>query len=787
MESKRCHPAARLHAATRPWRVTCGALATLLTALWFLAPLPAATEELPMASPPRVTDPNHEDSGGFGYLVDTTDVASVWWAEGCYKVMRDAPLPTREAPEVELAAAGREAESFILVVNPTQRLEDVRVSLPELRRAPGQAIEAGNITIRKVEYVKVTRPTDSYGYSGRWPDPLPLHTGPETLYANENQPFWVTVHVPAEAAAGRYVGQVQISAGAWVCRVPVTLEVWPFCLPRTPALRSGLGLDMGSVYDYEHLREPAQQRQVFEYYMQAYRDYRISPYDPFLHAPIREEITGIAWQGGFYDREVVHGGTYSYRVVDDSRTQSLGAVARELIPVNATDAYRLSWFARAATAGQSYVVGLECFDAGRERMVFHNRFEAFTASQEWQPGTLELEALDPAVRFVRVRLYPATPTRSGEEVGTVWFDDVALMNTATGLNEFAAGDFEVDLDAIDIHLDFTDFNAAGRRYFDEYGFTGWRLNLKGLGGGTYYSRVMGNFEGFAQGTAEYDKLMARYLGQMQANLEANGWLGREYIYWFDEPGEADYPFVRETHALIKRHAPKLTTFLTEHVSGQDISDVTDISCTIWHRLDHAKRERMQARGQQCWSYLCCWPKSPWISEFIDHDAINLRLWSWASWQYRLQGLLMWATTYWNSDAASPPGYLQNPWEEAMSFVSGYGWPLGKQTIWGNGDGRLFYPNNRDPNHDLTPHVEPPVPSLRLEILRDGIEDYDYFVLLEQAIRQAPAERQGLAREAASLLVLPSRLYTDEQTYAKDPQELLRYRRQVASYIVRLTH
>ena len=48
--------------------------------------------------------------------------------------------------------------------------------------------------------------------------------------------------------------------------------------------------------------------------------------------------------------------------------------------------------------------------------------------------------------------------------------------------------------------------------------------------------------------------------------------------------------------------------------------------------------------------------------------------------------------------ASPSDYLQNPWEEAMSFVTGYGWPAGKQTGWGNGDGRLFYPPNREPKY-----------------------------------------------------------------------------------------
>ena len=279
--------------------------------------------------------------------------------------------------------------------------------------------------------------------------------------------------------------------------------------------------------------------------------------------------------------------------------------------------------------------------------------------------------------------------------------------------------------------------------------------------------------------------MERYLYQMQTNLEKQGWLGKEYIYWFDEPGERDYPFVKETNALLKTYAPKITTFLTEHVAGQDISDVTDISCTIWHKLDHDKIKRMNEKGLEHWSYLCCWPKSPWISEFIDHDAINLRMWLWASYQYRLKGILIWQTTYWDSNAASPEGYLQNPWEQAMSFVRGYGWPLGKQTIWGNGDGRLFYPVNRDPNNDLNTYVEKPVPSLRLEILRDGIEDYEYFVMLEKAIENAPRKNSKIAKEARELLNIPVTIYTDETTYSKNPQDIIKYREKLADYIIKL--
>ena len=194
---------------------------------------------------------------------------------------------------------------------------------------------------------------------------------------------------------------------------------------------------------------------------------------------------------------------------------------------------------------------------------------------------------------------------------------------------------------------------------------------------------------------------------------------------------------------------------------------------------------MNERGLEHWSYLCTGPKSPWITLFTDHDAVNLRMWLWGSYKYRLKGILVWTTNWWNSETASPEGFLQNPWEEAMSFTVGYGRPFGKQDRWGNGDGRFFYPINRNPNHDKNTYTGKPVPSLRLEILRDGIEDYEYFVMLEKAVESASNKNKATISEAKKLLEIPQTIYTDEKTYSKNPQDMLEYRKKIAEAILKL--
>ena len=731
------------------------------------------------------TDPYHLKDGGFGYSIITDQTCSVWWAEGAYKIMRDTPLPKKKDGEIKIWSAKNEYESFIIVVKPAKRMESFRVSLPGLKNEQGNHINDSDITIRKVEYVKVTKPTDTYGYTGWWPDPLPVYEIPETLTPAENQSFWINVKVPAGALAGTYTGEVLLTSGDWKLTVPVKLQVWDFALPNTPSMRSGFGINLNSIRKYHNLNSTEDEQTVYEYYMKNFRDYRISPYTPFQFSPIKEEISGIAWKGGFYDSREKNGGNYSYKLVDNSATVSTEGSTTNLIPVNNRDTYSLIWFTKSLQDKQQYMTGIECYNAEKKLVIFENRFEIFSGTNKWDPDTLKLSKFNDEIKFVKIRLFPSNRTATGENKGTVWFDDISLLNSVTGKNEFPEGNFEVNLDNIDLKLDFSDFNKAGKKYFDEYGFTGYRLDLKGLGGGTFYSRESGVFEGFVQGTDEYNKLMGKYLGQVQANLEKNGWLGKEYVYWFDEPNEKDYPFVRETNALIKKYAPKITTFLTEHVAGQDMSDVTDISCTIFHKLDHEKIKKMNAKGLQHWSYLCTAPKSPWISEFIDHDIINMRMWLWASWQYKLKGILIWETTYWNSEEASPSGYLQNPWEEANSFMTGYGMPAGEQRPWGNGDGRLFYPPTRDPNNMNRSWVEGPVPSLRIEVMRDGIEDYEYFVILEKAVKDAQDDKVKLKREATDALLIPQNIYANEFTYSKNPQDILNYRKKIAEYIVLL--
>jgi len=82
----------------------------------------------------------------------------------------------------------------------------------------------------------------------------------------------------------------------------------------------------------------------------------------------------------------------------------------------------------------------------------------------------------------------------------------------------------------------------------------------------------------------------------------------------------------------------------------------------------------------------------------------------------------------------------------------------------NGGGYLFYPG-------VPCGIKGPVASMRLKNLRDGMEDYEYFVLLER--------RAG----AAAVQKIVDRIAPTWWGYTRDPKALYDARRELAAAIL----
>ena len=743
-------------------------------------------------------DPYMNAQGGYGYLIEDGAKAAVWWAEGIYKVMKATPVAKRKGREVKLSTARNEYESFIVVINPKEDLQMVSITVEGFaggNMAPtggdGDSTPATGIsaTIRKVEYVTTYYTNDDYGWPGEWPDPLPLYDEPQDAPKGVNTSFWITLYTPEDQPTGTYKGSVTLKDDTgWSVNVPVSLKVRPFTLPTTPTLKSGFGLRFDHVIQYENLKTKEQQQESFENYMETYRDYRISPtYNPFLMTPQKETVTGIDWSGGTFDPNHHTSGRYSYCVSDNSPAVNSEAKAAEpFIAVNPAGTYLVAFNHRSDSPHRASVA-VDFYDSDKNLLIYRTLWCHFEAGNAWKSDTLAVERVPQNAAFAAVRLFGAAAVTGGGTTGTTWYDDIRFLDQE-GRELIRHGDFEPDIDRMHVTLDFTDFEKTAAKYYGEKPwFNGFHHSINHLM----------SFRGFPQGTPEHEKLLGEYLQQTEAEFDKLGLLDVGYIYWVDEPFPDAYPAIRATNALIKKYAPRLRPFIAEQfpwlVGNEndprlDIIDVTDIFCVSWNCLDdHDKVNRVHTiPGKEVWTYLCTATRAPFFTNFIDHDGIDMRMWIWATRTLGLKGILIWRNNYWNAPSGLPEGMLQNPWEEPASFIYFDRESEKTSKIWGNGDGRLFYPNNRHPGEDrTTAYTGRPIPCVRLEILRDGIEDYEYLTLLEKKIPQMSASD---ARKASSLLTLPRSVFQDddaihsEKYYIKDPQYLLDRRAQIATLL-----
>ncbi|MBV8880737.1 MAG: DUF4091 domain-containing protein [Planctomycetaceae bacterium] len=168
----------------------------------------------------------------------------------------------KDAPGTEIQAAIKaarnEVEAFQIVVRAGEGgLKGVTVEASDLK-GEGRTIERKQIALFREHYLNVRTPSPkSKEGPGLYPDALipfpeagakppakaPRYTAaPFSVPPGSNQPLWVEVSVPKEAAPGEYSGTVTVGAdGEKPVSVPVTLTIWDFVLPDVPTLRTSFG------------------------------------------------------------------------------------------------------------------------------------------------------------------------------------------------------------------------------------------------------------------------------------------------------------------------------------------------------------------------------------------------------------------------------------------------------------------------------------------------------------------------------------------------------------------
>jgi hypothetical protein len=208
-----------------------------------------------------------------------------------------------------------------------------------------------------------------------------------------------------------------------------------------------------------------------------------------------------------------------------------------------------------------------------------------------------------------------------------------------------------------------------------------------------------------------------YLRDMAAYLRSKGWLELAYIYLEDEPNNAEqYETVRQQGELIRESGIKrLCTEQTVSSNPKwgNLYGAVDIWCPLWCLYDEPTARERQKLGEEIWTYtaLCQGNgKAPFWQ--IDFAPVQFRAPFWVSWHYRVKGFLYWSSIFWTEG--------QDPWTT----------PHFRDQFWG--EGILLYPG-KDAG------LSGPAPSIRLKLIREALEDFEYMTLASQQGHQAQVD------------------------------------------------
>lgn len=241
------------------------------------------------------------------------------------------------------------------------------------------------------------------------------------------------------------------------------------------------------------------------------------------------------------------------------------------------------------------------------------------------------------------------------------------------------------------------------------------------------------------------------------------------LHYMQLRDETSAPDSLNVYRGVGEQMPDVKLLLTE--PSDKARPLLQIPCPLTPRFNAEWRDEVKANGGEYWWYVCLGPRDPWANWLTYQTAAQHRALFWQTWRNEVEGLLYWGLNFWASyeykwpENAKMPTYRLPP-PDAPRYDNNARWP---------GDGVLMYPG---------PSPSEPMSCIRLEILRDGGEDFEYLVLLDKLIAEAEAKADAgpALREARAARAAARRLVPGLTNYEMNPHAYLAVRERVAEAI-----
>ena len=220
-----------------------------------------------------------------------------------------------------------------------------------------------------------------------------------------------------------------------------------------------------------------------------------------------------------------------------------------------------------------------------------------------------------------------------------------------------------------------------------------------------------------------DSFVQGFLSALDQHLAQNNWKDVYLQHVLDEPHGNEPPQYERIARLVHRYLPGIKTI--DAVDAAHITDEVKRNCDIWvpilGRFDQ-QMDTIQNRiqdGKEVWFYTCLFPNGKYMNRLMDYPLLKVELLHWLNFRYGLTGFLHWGLNHWTPDPikATQPIINENT------------------TLLPAGDAFLVYPDRKRKSIQS---------SIRFEIMREGIEDYE---LLSKLKTENPALAAQIVREA----------------------------------------
>lgn len=179
--------------------------------------------------------------------------------------------------------------------------------------------------------------------------------------------------------------------------------------------------------------------------------------------------------------------------------------------------------------------------------------------------------------------------------------------------------------------------------------------------------------------------------------------------------------------LFKQYYPE-GHFRIDGGYGEEAMGIVQNSIQAWasHTLNYEPElmRKYQKMGIEDWIYgpmLYESKVNAWVgsSTFIDLPLINDRAISWATWKYHAYSWITWGATAGWKAAWYDPETWKDTYKHGSDTDAGYTFKIT------NGNGQVLY------SPGIVPNVDRVCPSIRLKMMRDGVQEYEYMRLLSE--------------------------------------------------------